>query len=298
MTRQNEIKKPIKAKGPVKAQAPVKAKGPEPAKAEKPNEVRAALLKAGSELFGELGLEGASTRALARKARANLSSIRYHFGGKEGLYQAVLAMAADRFGELIGPVRDQVKASLSALEGASLEEARPEVVKLLMSMIAVLVSAIEDKKIGKNLQRLILREQTSPTAWFGLLYDGFMAETIALFRGLVERYVGQGFSETEMVFRTHIVFAQIVAFLIPREALTRSLGVASLTEEHRDLIAMVVGQNVEAGLKAWAASGGGVPKAAAKASKTPKAAKKPGEELSKAAAKEAEPLGSKRRRPS
>ncbi|MDR2455907.1 MAG: CerR family C-terminal domain-containing protein [Deltaproteobacteria bacterium] len=296
------------------------AKGPKPGKAEKPSEVRAALLKAGSELFGELGLEGASTRALALKARANLSSIRYHFGGKEGLYKAVLSMAADCFGELIGPVRDKVKASLSALEGASLEEARPEVVRLLMSMIAVLVSAIENKKIGKNLQRLILREQTSPTAWFGLLYDGFMADTISVFRALVERYVGQSFSETEMVIRTHIVFAQIVAFLIPREALTRSLGVFSLTDEHRALITMVVGQNVEAGLKAWAAEIQAGPKAAFKAPRKPKEggpkaaagapeAVKPfkaakGGEKAKAAEKAkarktaAKPLGSKRRRPS
>lgn len=48
------------------------------------------LLDAAEQLFAERGFEGASMRALARSARASLSSTNYHFGTKEALLEAVL----------------------------------------------------------------------------------------------------------------------------------------------------------------------------------------------------------------
>jgi len=41
-------------------------------------------------LFAKKGLNGVSVRELAREAGVNLSMISYYFGGKEGLYAAVL----------------------------------------------------------------------------------------------------------------------------------------------------------------------------------------------------------------
>ena len=45
--------------------------------------------------FGTKGREGASTRGIAAAAGTAMSSITYHYGGKEGLYLA----AADRIAE-------------------------------------------------------------------------------------------------------------------------------------------------------------------------------------------------------
>src|SRR6478735_1169512 len=50
---------------------------------------RAALIRAGLKLFGANGYEGTSTRDIAALAQANIGSIAYHFGGKEGLRAAV-----------------------------------------------------------------------------------------------------------------------------------------------------------------------------------------------------------------
>ncbi len=49
-----------------------------------------ALLLAAGELFAEYGLEGASIRAIAEKAGANIAAINYHFGSKESLFLAVV----------------------------------------------------------------------------------------------------------------------------------------------------------------------------------------------------------------
>jgi TetR/AcrR family transcriptional regulator len=54
------------------------------------NDCRAALIAATTPLFAEKGYNGVSVRALATASGVNLSMISYYFGGKEGLYAAVL----------------------------------------------------------------------------------------------------------------------------------------------------------------------------------------------------------------
>ena len=48
----------------------------------------AALIRAALKLFGRQGFDGTSTREIAAEANANIGSIAYHFGGKEGLRAA------------------------------------------------------------------------------------------------------------------------------------------------------------------------------------------------------------------
>ncbi len=65
---------------------------------------RSRLIEAAIEVIGAVGYEGASTRALANAAKANLSAIPYHFGGKKELYLAAAETIAEyahvRFGEI------------------------------------------------------------------------------------------------------------------------------------------------------------------------------------------------------
>jgi len=49
-----------------------------------------ALISAAGELAADRGFANVSTRAVAARAGANISSIHYHFGSKEGLFEAVL----------------------------------------------------------------------------------------------------------------------------------------------------------------------------------------------------------------
>jgi TetR/AcrR family transcriptional regulator len=54
------------------------------------NDCRANLIIATTSLFAEKGFNGVGVRELASAAGVNLSMISYYFGGKEGLYAAVL----------------------------------------------------------------------------------------------------------------------------------------------------------------------------------------------------------------
>lgn len=63
-----------------------------------PKATRARIVQAVTPVFAADGYAGASTRRLAAAANINVSTLAYHFGGKEGLYHAVLDA---RYAELL-----------------------------------------------------------------------------------------------------------------------------------------------------------------------------------------------------
>jgi AcrR family transcriptional regulator len=64
---------------------PMPSTSPDPAR-----DTRGRLLDAALLVFAEKGYDGAGIRDIAARAQANSAMVQYHFGGKEGLYQAVL----------------------------------------------------------------------------------------------------------------------------------------------------------------------------------------------------------------
>src|SRR6516165_6112382 len=67
---------------------------PRPAKVTRVSKAtRDKIIKAASHVFARNGYEGAGVRAIVAEADVNQAAINYHFGGKEGLYRAVLQAA-------------------------------------------------------------------------------------------------------------------------------------------------------------------------------------------------------------
>lgn len=76
-------------------------------------DTRSDLLLAAERLFAERGFKGASLRAITQEAGANLASVNYHFGSKEGLIREV-------FSHRIAPLnRERLKLLERCLEDAS-----------------------------------------------------------------------------------------------------------------------------------------------------------------------------------
>lgn len=48
------------------------------------------IIAIAEELFAELGFDATSTRLIAKKADVNIAMLNYYFGGKEGLYMAII----------------------------------------------------------------------------------------------------------------------------------------------------------------------------------------------------------------
>lgn len=127
------------------------------------------LLEIAIAEFAAKGLEGASTRGIATAAGTAMSSITYHYGGKEGLYLAAADYIAAQLCEEMAPVIDEI--DLSADIGAV--EARRRIHDILRQMIDTMAG---DKSAAWSL--FIMREQMAPTEAFDRIYGGLMGKML------------------------------------------------------------------------------------------------------------------------
>jgi AcrR family transcriptional regulator len=139
-------------------------------------DTRERLLDAAELLFAEHGITGTTLRALTRSAKVNLAAVHYHFGGKEGLLDAVVerratAMNRERLRELeelercagdrVPQVGDILRAFL--LPGLrTLESAGPETIEVLTRLSARItceppeqVEALVRKHFGVVMKRFL-----------------------------------------------------------------------------------------------------------------------------------------------
>ncbi len=72
----------------------------------------ARLLRAAAELFARDGYAGTSVRDIALRAGANVAAVSYHFGGKDQLYAAAVALACEELEAAasvsVGRLRDRI----------------------------------------------------------------------------------------------------------------------------------------------------------------------------------------------
>ena len=88
---------------------------------------RDALLAAGRELFAERGYDGVPVAAIAQEAGVNKAMINYHFGGKRGLYRAIVGST---FAEIVAGVEKLAESSRPA----------PEVLRELIAVVGELAT--------------------------------------------------------------------------------------------------------------------------------------------------------------
>lgn len=77
---------------------------------------RRALLESAAEAFARSGYEGATLESIAQDAGLNKALIRYHFGGKQGLYARVLLDALEVGAELLAPIKESKGSAPERLE--------------------------------------------------------------------------------------------------------------------------------------------------------------------------------------
>lgn len=115
-----------------------------------PHPTIAQLVAAGLHLFGRHGFEATSTRALAARAGTNISSIAYHFGGKEGLRLA----CADAVAAAIGQVAQAIPPDPGAI---GRDQAHRILRRLMRRIVTFLVTPAAADVVG-----FLLRELATP----------------------------------------------------------------------------------------------------------------------------------------
>lgn len=133
-----------------------------------PESTRQALIEAGLHLFGAKGFAATSTREIAQAARANIASIAYHFGSKEGLRQAI----ADNVAATMRGVIDQAFGDPVVLPDGDPLARRQAAKAALGSAIDRMAQFLFASPMGAMIPRFVLREMTELSPSFDALYQG------------------------------------------------------------------------------------------------------------------------------
>jgi TetR/AcrR family transcriptional regulator, regulator of cefoperazone and chloramphenicol sensitivity len=134
------------------------------------------LIEAAIAHFGRAGFEGSSTRHIAADGGTTMSSITYHFGGKQGLYLA----CADYIAEQIAAIHAESLDMIRANPPQTAAQARAALMRLLENFAGLMLSPQSE-----TWSQFIVREQQCPTEAFERLYRRVMGPVLETALGLL-----------------------------------------------------------------------------------------------------------------
>ena len=144
--------------------------------AEQDHETRARLLNAAARLFADRGFARVTVRDICKKAHANVAAVNYHFGGKDGLYDAVMRMAIET-----------MQATTEAARAAGRDLA-PE------ARIRAYVSVFADRLLGSHqdtwIHQLMMREISDPSPALGMVAGEVLKPRMAYLCGAIAELIG------------------------------------------------------------------------------------------------------------
>ncbi|TJW10540.1 MAG: DUF1956 domain-containing protein [Mesorhizobium sp.] len=205
---------------------------------------RAALVRAALKLFGRQGFDGTSTREIAAEAKANIGSIAYHFGGKEGLRAAAADYIVDTIQTIAGQAIGNLKAPAAAMNAP--EAARAQLFVALERMVAFIVAQPEAGEIVQ----FVLRELSHPTAALDRIYDGVFEPAHRRLCLLWEQATGEAAESERTKLTVFTLIGQVVYFRIGREAVMRRMGWHKIGDAEATRMAATVTANLGAILAA------------------------------------------------
>ncbi len=184
-----------------------------------PRDARQRLLEAGRDVFGSLNLEGATTRQIAQQAGVNQAAIAYYFGGKEGLYEAVIKQLLSTKFELVRPTVTEVQRHLAAgIPG------KAAALAMLKQLLFVLLETVLTQGAHSTWARIIMREQMQPTSAFDLLYERAIRRVHETVSTLLGSVLGLPATDPKVILRAHMLVGQVLIFLSGQETIRRRLS--------------------------------------------------------------------------
>lgn len=186
------------------------------------HDTKTALILAAGELFAERGFDGASVRAIAEKAGANVAAVNYHFGSKEDLYVATLQHVIQ--GDTGTPVR-------AFLESAS-TVCTPRAVRAVIREAALhTFSKLSSPDRPQWRFRLLMRAMfESPSGALDPLIDETFRPEVGELMALARRARPE-LSEREVLLWAFSFLGQVSFYAFVREPVLRVLDTESYARE-------------------------------------------------------------------
>lgn len=195
---------------------------------------RVQLLYAAADVYGELGLDGATTRKIAQVSGQNIAAISYYFGSKEGLYLAVAQLIAYT-------VKESFCQTLGEID-AYLEQPHPEpneAIKLLQKTL-VGYNYFQLEKKNLSFTRILAREQLNPTEAYTIIHEQALGPIYTKLNRLIAVYIGSDPNNLTTLIQTHAILGETLSFRIARETLLRQTGWKHINEDEYKIINQVL----------------------------------------------------------
>lgn len=173
-------------------------------------ETKEKLLQTATELFAKYGINGVSTRVLAKESGVNLSSINYYFGSKQKLYDAVLESIIER-----------ISAFIASKRAPLLEKPLPPNEEF-KALIGNLIDFLCSNAISNAQSELLIKEIVQPTNVYHQLYTQIIEPMHRRLTALAMQVTD--FKEEEAILQVHCLIGQAVNFKIHKHALLRRLN--------------------------------------------------------------------------
>lgn len=183
-------------------------------------EARQRIILAALIVFGAEGFEGASTRAIAKRAGVVLPALQYYFGGKRNLYQECARYISAQINVMLDPVLARIGSLISPSVETSPRQAKAALLELIDSVLDLLIGSRE----SEIWVMFIIREQANPTSAFDLIYDQSIGQIAHACTSLVSRVLAKSADDPEVRVRGFAVLGQLVAFRSAHAAALRSLN--------------------------------------------------------------------------
>lgn len=177
------------------------------------------LLEAAGPLFADRPFGVVSTREIANAAKVNLSAISYHFGSKEGLYDAVFQKLLND----LAPVRQRLAIFIGTSIPDSLEqpERQREIVRLFVGNLIDSITSVENPRWR---MRLMIREIQQS----GRCFDRIMKEHINVIHDLVGQMVasitGRPAASREVKIMSHTIIGMCLQFGLNEALFSHRMG--------------------------------------------------------------------------
>lgn len=197
----------------------MKTRAGPPSRMKARKDTSALLIESGIMLFGARGYDGVTTRELAHGARTNISSIKYHFGGKEELYRAVLQEIIHEINELVGPLLRALRNGVAEANG------NRDVLTRLARQFAEgwCRAALGDPRTQKRIPPIV-RELIQPSRHFRVIYNGFFRVLYEVLGELLAAAHGQTAVDQQLQIRTHIIMNVVWGFIYTESLLWHQMG--------------------------------------------------------------------------
>jgi AcrR family transcriptional regulator len=153
------------------------------------------LLETAGRVFAETGFQAAKVRDICARAEVNLAAVNYHFGGKLGLYRAVLRYAACAANEAV-PIH---------LPGRNPEE------KLRLFVRGLLQNMYGEDRPAWPI-RLMTHELAQPTAALDGVVDQVIRPKYDAVRALVSGVIGRPIGDRVTRLCAHSIMGQVMAY--------------------------------------------------------------------------------------